>query len=76
MTGSMSGNLQIRKQVMPSVTKGLRDKREEWSARVLISWMDVCVCLFDCVFVRLNHKVKCVRLKRLELRRELSGILR
>ena len=29
MTGSMSGNLQIRKQVMPSVTKGLRDKREE-----------------------------------------------
>jgi len=35
MTGSMSGNLQIRKQVMPNVTKGLRyTLREEQSARV------------------------------------------
>ena len=59
MTGSMSGNLQIRKQVMPSVTKGLRDKREECSVRVLISWVCVCVFVSLCVCVAGSYGKMC-----------------
>ena len=47
MTGSMSGNLQNKKQVMPSVTK----EWDKWRVRGLEIYMSVCIFACVCVCV-------------------------